>query len=199
MNTNQKQKAHPMRYDVTQLNDELGLPERFFLTREKGEQAYTILANVIAQAPPDEPLVLVFPPDQIMDASFADEAIVRLYEAIMAGEYDERTLLLTGLTEDSLKNLNAVIRLRNLKLAMLAVDDNGGWEVIGQLERSLRETLHMLQQHEQMTAPQLADMIGSAVNTASNRLKRLYDTRVIRREHEVSEKGLQYIYRFWQW
>lgn len=188
-----------MRYDVAQLNKALDLPERFLLTREKGEQAYHLLSDVIALAAPDEPLVLSFPADQIMDASFADEAIVRLYEAIMRGEHDERTLLLTGLTEDSLKNLNAVIRLRNLKLAMLAVDDAGGWEVIGQLERSLRETLEMLQEHGQMTAPQLAEMIDSAVNTASNRLKRLYDTRVIRREHEVSEKGLQYIYRFWQW
>ena len=188
-----------MRYEIAQLSAALDLPERFFLTREKGEQAYNLLVGVVDEMPKDEPLVLVFPADQLIDASFADEAIVRLYEAIAAGKHGEITLLLMGLTDDSLHNINAVIHLRNLKLAMLAVDDDKNWQIIGQLERSLRETLDMLVEREMLTAPQLADEIGSAVNTASNRLKRLYDTRVIQREHEVSEKGLQYIYRFWQW
>jgi hypothetical protein len=188
-----------MRYNISQLSTELGLPDRFFLTREKGELAHSTLASVVANTPPNEPLVLVFPEEQLIDASFADEAIVRLYEEINASKYGETTLLLMGLTADSLHNLNAVIHLRNLKLAMLAVTDNGEWEVIGQLERSLRETLTMMTEYNSMTAPQLSEIIGSAVNTASNRLKRLYDTRLIQREHEVSEKGLQYIYRFWRW
>lgn len=51
----------------------------------------------------------------------------------------------------------------------------------------------------QMTAPELSNRLGSAVNTASNRLKRLYDGRLIRRVHERTEKGLQYIYHFWRW
>ncbi|MEM6282149.1 MAG: hypothetical protein AAF787_08155 [Chloroflexota bacterium] len=188
-----------MRYEIASLSAELNLPDRFFLTREKGEQAYNILAGALAEVPVNEPAVLVFPEGQLIDASFADEAIVRLYEAIINGEFGETTLLLVGLTDDSLHNINAVIHLRNLKLALLAVDDAGEWEVIGQLERSLRETLDMLTEYDSMTAPQLADIIDSAVNTASNRLKRLYDTRLIQREHEVSEKGLQYIYRFWRW
>ncbi len=188
-----------MRYDVAQLSADLDLPERLFLTREKGEVAYDILLGVLSNTADNEPLVMVFPPQQIIDASFADETIVRLYETITEGKHGEHTLLLMGLTEDSLKNINAVIHLRNLKLAMLAVDDDGKWELIGQLERSLRETLQMIAETDRMTAPQLAEVIGSAVNTASNRLKRLYDTRVIQREHEVSDKGLQYIYRFWQW
>lgn len=188
-----------MRYEVAQLSATLSLPERFFLTREKGEEAYQHLTQVVQDVPANEPLVLVFPPQQLIDASFADEAIVRLYEAICAGEHAETTLLLMGLTDDSLHNINAVIHLRNLKLAILVVEENGMWQVIGQLERSLRETLDMMATEPQMTAPQLAEIIDSAVNTASNRLKRLYDTRVIQREQEISEKGIQYIYRFWQW
>jgi hypothetical protein len=188
-----------MRYNVAQLSAELALPKRLFLTRAKGEAAYDILLSALSQTQDNEPLVLVFPPQQIIDASFADEAIVRLYETITAGKHGEHTLLLMGLTEDSFKNINAVIHLRNLKLAILAVDDDGGWQLIGQLERSLRETLQMIAEGDQMTAPQLAEVLGSAVNTASNRLKRLYDTRVVQRQHEVRDKGLQYVYRFWHW
>lgn len=188
-----------MRYEIAQLNPELDLPDRFFLLREKGEAAYTILNDVLRHAPDDEPLVVVFPPEQIMDASFADEAIIRLYEGLIAGRYGGRTLLLMGLTPDSQTNIDAAIHLRNLKLAMMCIHSDGTWQVVGQLERSLRETLDILAKHRSLTAPALSETIGSAVNTASNRLKRLFDMRLVRREEEISERGLQYVYHFWQW
>jgi DNA-binding transcriptional ArsR family regulator len=188
-----------MQFDMAQLSDELGLPARFFLTREKGEAAYNRLADVLAKMPEGEPLVLQFPPEQLVDSSFADEAIIRLVEALVAGDYGDRAVLLAGLTEDSAHNVNAAIHLRNLKLAVLVVGSDDSWALVGQLERSLRETLEMLAEAETMTAPELSERIGSAVNTASNRLKRLYDGRLIRREYEVSERGLQYIYHFWRW
>ncbi len=183
------------RYDMTQF----AIPERYFLTREKGEEAYELLHAALREIDDEDALVLVFPPNQLMDASFADEAVIRLMEGTLNGQFGTRAVLLQGLTEDSVKNLNAVIHLRNLKMAALLVDASGRWQVIGQLEKSLRETLDMVAEHDTLTAPQLAERIGSAVNTASNRLKRLYDGRLIRREHEVSEKGLQYIYSFWNW
>jgi predicted transcriptional regulator len=73
------------------------------------------------------------------------------------------------------------------------------WQVVGQLERSLHETLEMVAEVETMTAPILAERIESAVNTASNRLKRLYDVRLISRKEDRTEKGLQYRYQFWEW
>lgn len=188
-----------MQYDMAQLSDELGLPERFFLTREKGEAAYNRLTDVLANTPEGDALVLHFPPEQLVDSSFADEALIRLVEALVAGDFGDRGVLLSGLTEDSVHNVNAAIHLRNLKLAVLMVAEDGAWALVGQLERSLRETLVMLADAGTMTAPELSERIGSAVNTASNRLKRLYDGRLIRREYEVSERGLQYIYHFWRW
>lgn len=188
-----------MRYELADLSAPLSLPPRYFLTREKGEAAYAHLFRLMNRLTGAEPLVLIFPPEQLMDASFADEAIVRLYEVLIADESREGTLLLMGLTPDSLHNLNAVIHLRNLKLAILVVDEAGGWQLIGQLEQSLRQTLEMLAIERTLTAPQLAEHIDSAVNTASNRLKRLYDARLVRREQQRYEQGIQYIYHFWEW
>ncbi|MFZ4815600.1 MAG: hypothetical protein ACOYL5_13765 [Phototrophicaceae bacterium] len=181
------------------LTDKLQLPARFFLTREKGEVAYTELLTVLQTVPEGEPLILEFPPEQLIDASFADEALLRLAEGLLTGDYGEKALLLQGLTADSLHNIDAVIHLRNLKLALLAVEPNGAWQVIGQLEKSLRETLDLLAEQPTLTAPILAAQIGTAVNTASNRLKRLYDGRLICRQEEVSEKGREYLYHFWRW
>lgn len=187
------------RYEMSVLAEEFGLPAGFFVTREMGERAYRALGERLREVPEGLPLVVVFPRDQLIDASFADEALIRLGEEVVAREYGERAALLEGLSEDSIHNIEAVIRLRGGKLVFLSVDSRGGWRVIGPLEPSLSETLKLVGEHERLTAPELARMLGLAVNTASNRLKRLHGKRLVRREYEVSERGLQYIYRFWQW
>ncbi|MBX3057642.1 MAG: winged helix-turn-helix transcriptional regulator, partial [Anaerolineae bacterium] len=110
-----------------------------------------------------------------------------------------RRLLLAGLTQDSIDNINAAIRLQRLKLAFLAISPGGQWQVVGHLEDNLQETLTMVAQRPSLTAPELAEELDLALNSANNRLKRLYDLHIIRREYEVSEKGLLYIYYFWQW
>ena len=187
------------RYDLSQLGSALGLPNRFFVTREKGEQAYTLIKQALQTTPDGNPLLLEFPIQQLMDASFADESIVRLGEGLADGQFGQRTLLLMGLTDDTVHNLNAVIHLRRLKLAFLSVEPGGKWSIVGQLEPSLHETLEIMAARRKLTAPELSDLFGLAINTASNRLKRLNDARLIRREHEVSERGLQYLYYFWDW
>lgn len=186
-------------FDMAQLGPQLRLQERFFVTRDKGEQAYELLVQRLQAAPDGQPLVLVFPPEQLIDASFADESIIRLAREIGDGQFDGRGILLQGLTEDSIKNISAAISLQGLKIVLLAVEPNGKWKCIGELEPSLEETLIMVGRRKCLTAPELADIKDLAINSASNRLKRLYDLRLVRREYEVSEKGLRYIYYFWQW
>lgn len=187
------------RYDMSGLSSALGLPERFFVTREKGEEAYRLLRERLRSMPERCALVLVFPAKQVVDASFADESLMRLGEELASGEFGERATLLEGLTEDSVHNLEAVIRLRRAKQVFLLLDPGGGWRHAGPLERSLAEALALVARRGRITAPELARELELALNTANNRLKRLHSLRLLWREHEVSEKGLRYIYNFWQW
>jgi Winged helix-turn-helix DNA-binding len=187
------------RYELAGLSSALGLPGRYYLTREGGEEAYRLLEERLRITPEPCALVLTFPPGQLMDASFADESLIRLGEGLVAGEFGERTTLLEGLTEDSIHNLEAVIRLRRAKLVFLLVDPEGGWRHAGPLEPSLSEALVLSANRGRITAPELARELGLALNTANNRLKRLHDLRLLWREHEVSERGLRYIYHFWRW
>lgn len=187
------------RLDMSQLATELELPSRFFVTRDKGEVAFARLSEALQAVLEEGALILQFPPGQVMDVSFADETIIRLGQAIVGGQFGRRRILLEGLTQDSIDNINAAIRLQRLKLAFLAIDSEGQWEVVGHLEESLREVLAMLAKRPSLTAPELADEKELALNSANNRLKRLFDQHLIRREHEVSEKGLIYIYYFWHW
>lgn len=187
------------RHDMAHIQSALELSEPLFLTREKGEQAYHLLKQLLQETPEGQPLVLAFPSEQLVDSSFADETIVRLGEELMEGEFGERCLLLEGLTEDSIHNIEAAIKLGDLKLAFLMVEPAGPWRVIGHLEPSLRETLDIVARRDHLTAPELSAMLNLAVNTAGNRLKRLHNRRLVRREYEILEKGLQYTYHFWQW
>jgi hypothetical protein len=189
---------HVARYEMNKLSSALGLPERYYLTREGGAEAYRLLVERLKETPEPCAFVLAFPPQQVMDASFADELVIRLGEGLVAGELGERATLLEGLTEDSIHNLEAVIRLRRVKLVFLLVDPEGGWRHAGPLEPSLSEALVLAASRRKITAPELAQELQLALNTANNRLKRLHALRLLWREHEVSEKGLKYIYHFWR-
>lgn len=184
---------------MTRIGAELGLSEKLFLTRIKGEQAFRLLRNRLEQLSDGQGLLLTFPESQLVDASFADETIIRLGEELLSCQSRNVALILQGLTEDSIKNIEAVISFRRLKLAFLAVGSAGAWQCIGQLDPALREVLYLLAEHGHLTAPQLAELLKLAINTASTRLKRLYDRHLIWREYESLNKGLQYHYHFWQW
>lgn len=181
------------------LSTEFGLQPGFFLTRENGERTYPLLRTRLEQVSEGGGLVLVFPAGQLIDASFADETIVRLGEELTDERLKDRAILLQGLTEDSIKNIEAVIGFRRLKLGFLAVEVDGKWKCIGHLDPTLLEVLVLLSRRDHLTAPELAEMLHLEINTASNRLKRLYDRSLVRREYEVSAKGLQYYYFFWNW
>jgi hypothetical protein len=125
---------------------DLGLPARFFVTRDKGEQAFARLAAALPAVPEEGSLILQFPAGQVMDVSFADEAVIQLGQAIVDGKYGRRRLLLAGLTQGSVDNINAAIRLQRLKLDFLAIAPGGQWQVVGHLEDNLQETLTMVAQ-----------------------------------------------------
>lgn len=186
-------------YAMVELSTMLGLLAGYFLTREQGERAYEMLRTKLTTLPNQAALVLDFPLHQIMDVSFADESVIRLAEEIVEGHYGERSILLQGLSDDTAKNLNAVIELRRLKLALLRVEAHGHWECVGHIEPTLRETLALVAKHRYLTAPELAVQCDLAINTASTRLKRLYDLHLITRTYEISKKGLEYTYQMWKW
>lgn len=188
-----------MYYNMATLIAILNLPEQFFILRDKGAGAYLQIKAAFEEISDNQPLILSFPPNQLVDASFADESVIRLGREVVDGNFGQKALLLSGLTEDSIHNIQAAILLQNLKLAFLAVEPSGNWRVIGRLEPSLQEVLEMLSTRKQLTAIELSSLLNLAINSASNRLKRLHDQHLVRREYEISEKGLQYIYYFWHW
>ena len=169
------------------------------ITREKGQKVYIELVKHIQVSDPANcPIRIIFPENQLMDVSFADEVVIRIQDGLNKDAFGEgQGIILYGLGDDSIENLTAAVKLQKLKIAFMVIKQTGQWDCIGQLEQNLRETLDLLFKQGQLTAPDLARQLGLAVNTASTRLKRLYDMHLIRRDFEITENGLQYIYMFW--
>lgn len=172
---------------------------KIFITREQGEIAYAMVRGRLQELPEGELLLLDFPEKQLMDASFADELLVRLTAELNEDAFGRRGLGVRRLTQDTELNIRAVIELRRLdrKIAILAIGDETPWKIIGRLEANLLDAFELVQRHKVMTAPRLADILSVAINSASNRLKRLYDLHLLQRSYKVSEQGLEYSYFPW--
>jgi DNA-binding transcriptional ArsR family regulator len=186
--------------DLTKLCKDAGIANpNLLITREKGQKVYSAIQKWLENKENlGSPIVIKFPENQLVDVSFADEVIIRLGEDVRNGRYGvDQGLILHRLGEDSIKNLEAAVNLQKLKTAFLVLKTSGEWDYVGRLEQNLRDTLNLLFSQKELTAPDLVKRLGLAINTASTRLKRLYDLHLVKRDFEISENGLQYIYQFW--
>lgn len=190
----------PWEHSASDIAVEAGIEDpRLLLTRDDGDLTIPLLRDRLQQVPPGQPLILCFQSKHRMDVSFADAAIVNLALEIVEGKFSECGLLLKNLSQDLIDNIEGAIKKRDLKLALLAVYDDGTWRCIGHLENNLRETLEQVAKHDGLGASELCEMFDLAINTASNRLKKLHDQHLVRREAQSTERGLQYVYYFWKW
>lgn len=198
------------RYDLAEVTNALGLPAGLFITRDRGKEAYPLLRQELISLPGGEALVLVFPPDQLIDVSFADETILRLGKEILSGIFGEKAILLEGLSANSLDNIRAAIDLGNSQtrepdrraknLALLAFAARGsGWQVVGNLADNLLDTLNLVARRKGLDARQLMSDRSLNLSAASTRLMRLYNLHLVRRKGETTERGLLYLYYFWDY
>lgn len=182
-----------------ELGKTLGLTQGNLLTRSKGEQVYELLKDHVMILPEGSSLHLDFTNIHTMDVSFVDEAIIRLAKEFVDDLYGHRRLVLNQLSRDATRNVNAAISLQNLTLGLFSLSADGTWQLIGHIEKSLHQVLAMVIERGEITAPQLATELTIALNAANNRLKRLYDQRLIKRRYDVTDKGLLYTYYVWDW
>jgi hypothetical protein len=112
-------------------------------------------------------------------------------------ENQDRYLLLCADEEnaDLLASLEIAARERRLVLPLL--DRGGGWHTLGRLTKAERDTLALVIEDGAVTAALLRARMGLLTSAASNRLRRLYDLRLVRREERLfsGSGGREYVYR----
>ena len=187
----------------------------FLQRRPEGERVYPHLQAALEATPEGEMLLLQFTSEQNSDPSFMDASFIELADKLLQGQFGDRGLALQGLNESLIYNIECTLSRkrelarregRDFKVVFLAftlepppgrlpVD---GWSILGTLEPSLMDVLCLLTQRQSLSAADVASAFDLELNTASMRLKRLYERHLIRREYQALPHGREFVYVFWR-
>jgi len=171
------------------------LPESDLVTREIGAKAYELIKQAILKMAPETMLLLDFTDVLVMDSSFAGPSLLQLMKELIKGEYGDKYIALTRATRSTEENVDLTIRGYGLKLAIPLINGKEDVKLLGEIEPNLSRTFNIFEGRKSLTARELADLESIGINAASNRLKRLYDLRLITRREEISSEGRQHIYQ----
>lgn len=92
---------------------------------------------------------------------------------------------------------NLLLLLNEKKIVLPSFDEKGNWTILGELTKAQRDTLEIVRERGEVTSTEISNLFNIPVNAASNRLKDLYDMKLVTREERIltSTGGRQFVYR----
>lgn len=167
---------------------------KLMVTRRAGRVIREELGETLEALPRGGVLYVDIRGVDMMDYSFADEAIGILVSRVANGEYGERHLVLVEEDRDLLENVEASLLQRGL--AMLRVDEVGAEPfVVGGIPDHLADTLREIQDAGSVTNADLAKKLGLNHTACNNRATKLAKLGLIHRHTETAAPGgRQYTY-----
>ena len=167
---------------------------KLMVTRRTGRAVREALEEALEELPKGGILYVDSRGVELMDYSFADEALGILASRFASGEYGDRHLVLVEEDRDLLENVEASLRQRSL--AMIRVDEIGAEPgIVGTVPDHLVETLQAIYDAGSITNAALATRLGLNHTACNNRATRLAKLGLIHRRTETAAPGgRQYTY-----
>lgn len=163
------------------------------VTRETGQAVRSVIGREIGALTAGEVMTLDFSGVGVIDFSCADECLAKLLTRLIAGEYGEKYLRLTGLGESQRENIH--VALERKRLPALLVQPDGTWDCLGTITPHLRETLRLIVARHRISARELMRLLDLELTTASTRLGSLHRLRLVsRRERTIGDGGREFVY-----
>ena len=188
----------------------------YLAMRPLGKQVQDALDIALRALPAGGVLAVDFQGVQMMDYSFADEALGTIYSRMSTKEYPDRYMVL--LVEDDpvsqalLENVEVALSQREAAAIAvpgadlpvlheaivralagkepLAAHRPGAWKVIGKLPEHLIETLGAVMEKGSATVRDVVDTLGlDSVTACNNRIARLHQLRLVRRKAAIVPEG----------
>jgi hypothetical protein len=165
--------------------------------RELGKKFQTALHERILATPVDELLRFDLRNLQMMDVSFIDELFGGIAEARGRGELIGAALLLVEADPLDVDDIARILSGRagsstGVRNCVLPLVDGDLIRLLGKTEDYVQETFMELLKMGTLSTSDLMSRLNLANNTASTRLKVLYDLGLARRESQAGSRG--YIY-----
>lgn len=171
------------------------LPEADLVTREIGAKAYDSIRQEFSQMASGMVLIFNFTGVLVMDSSFTGPSLLRLMRELIEGQFGDRYLALSRVNSSTKENIDLTIRGHGLKLAIPLIEKDSPICLLGEIEPNLKNTFDIVNHRKNITARDLADLEGIGISAASNRLKKLYDLRLITRNEEITSEGRRHRYQ----
>lgn len=167
---------------------------KLMVTRSAGREVREALSEALEELPKGGVLYVDISGVELMDYSFADEALGIMVSRVASGEYGERRLVLVDEDRDLLENVEASLRQRSL--AMIRVDELGAEPaLVGEIPDHLVDTLRVIQEKASITNADLARELDLNHTACNNRATRLAKLGLIHRHIETAAPGgRQYTY-----
>lgn len=175
-------------YDVAEAGGKL------MVTRATGRRVREALAEALERLPSGGVLYVDTRSVELMDYSFADEALGILVSRVAAGEYGDRRVVLVEEDRELLENIEASLLQRGL--AMVRVDEPGAApKIVGDVSDHLVETLRVIYDTGPITNTDLAAKLGINHTACNNRATNLLKLGLIHRyKNTAAPGGRQYSY-----
>ena len=181
-----EERAHGV-YDVA--SGEAG--GKLMVTRGTGRRVREALAEALEGLPSGGVLYVDTRGVELMDYSFADEALGILVSRVAAGEYGDRHVVLVEEGRELLENIEASLRQRDL--AMIRVDEPGATpQIVGEVPEHLVETLRVIYEAGSITNADLAAKLGLNHTACNNRATRLLKLGLIHRHKNTAARQYSY-------
>lgn len=153
------------------------------------------LDRAVRDQPPGGVVVLNLRQLEYLGYSFVKQTIRKVLRRRNAGEYGERQIVLVAEMDPEFLD-GTETALEEKKLFTLVVPEPGSLrqdpqagELLGAAPSYLEETFRTLQELEEATTGELARAINQSVQNTNNRLKRLEEMGLARREKVASPSG----------
>lgn len=168
--------AMKLKYTTYNLEAENGL----LVTRPAGKEIKEQIGKRLDKLEPNTVLLIDFSGIDFIDASCADEIVVRTMARIAAGEFIDRFVIYKNIADQHIENIQLALSVSDkLIIAVMA----SKWRILGSVNKSLRDCLIAIVGHKEVTARELQKLMGfKTVNEASTKLSKLYELGLIARE-----------------
>ncbi len=165
--------------------------------RELGITFRSALQQQIKNCSRDSVLQFSLSDISMMDVSFMDEVFGGTAEDRGRGELEGAALLLIDVDPMDVDDIHRILAGRpgystGLRNCVLPLQDGDGIHLLGKTEDYVAETFSHLAKTRKLSASDLASQLDLALNTASTRLKTLYDLGIALRQSQDSERGFAY-------
>jgi len=165
-----------LRYTTFNLKAKDGL----LVTRSIGKKIKNEICDVLDLQFENTVVVVDFNEVKFIDASCADEIVVRVMARIEAGEFPDRFVIFKNIAGQHNENISMALAVAE---KMVISYHDRKWSMLGSMNEGYRSALLKVVQKKEMTARELQiEMDYRAVNEASTKLSRLYDKGLIARE-----------------